>query len=183
MNSDREDTWCCFGGHPIKESMTLIQGSAGAICSECVENINENLKRAMFGKLPSEFPFLSACLTPKLFAMMALTDENGLSNPTFIRSKIISSRFTSTMDFLELIMRMVSEQSESACYLHDGFKDGLVHILHENKPLCGFTQNGPLQWPKSQTPTTEEKNFEGLSCSQCQFLALEKFPNHPAFAN
>ena len=177
MSSDRIDTWCCYGGHPIEESVTLIEGSAGSICEDCVDIINSKLKRSRFGKLVTEFSFLSACLTSKYFAKMALTKENGLSNPAFIMPELLRTKFSSTMDFLEFVLRLISKQSEAGCSLPENYEEGLVHINIDDRALCGFTPNISLHWPKNQTYQVLDENLSVVSCLMCLALANEKFPD------
>ena len=176
-SNDREDTWCCYGNHPIKESVTLIEGSAGVICEDCVERINSQLRRSRFREIISEFPLLSTSLTPTFLAQMAQTKANGLSNPAFILSELMETKFSSTMDFLEFVLRLVNKQSNGGCCLPENYSEGLVHIVLNDKALCGFTPNKTRHWPKNQTYTVLDENLSIVSCGMCLAIGTEKFPD------
>ena len=176
-SNDREDTWCCYGNHPIKESVTLIEGNAGVICEDCVERINSQLRRSRFREIISKFPLLSTNLTHTFLAQMAETKVNGLSNPAFIMPELMVTKFSSTMDFLEFVLRLIDTQSKAGCCLPENYKEGLVHIVVDDKALCGFTPNETRHWPEDQTYIVLEENLSIVSCEMCLAIGTEKFPD------
>jgi len=183
MHSNREDTWCCFGGHTIPEEEISVEGKVGTICLSCVSSINKNVNEKLLSARTNSYPFLFACMQPRILSMFALTESHDLKNPSYIMPRLFGQRYTSIMDFLESVLEIVSEQADAGCNLPVGFDEGLVHILHEDKALCGFTPNAWRHWPEKQHFTTMEENFAGLTCPQCIMIGTEKFPNHSALAS